>query len=193
MIKAVIFDCFGVLTTDNWQKFLNSLPDGADMESAREAHRAYDKGILSKSEAAAQIQAATGESFTEIDDASAEETVKNAPLLEYIRLLHEKGYKTSVLSNVASNWIRDQLLTLEEQAYFDDFVLSHEVGIIKPDPRVFELAAERLGVGLGEAVLIDDKESYCTAARELGMQAVWYQDYKQMKGELEQLLTDAKG
>ncbi|HXR50456.1 MAG TPA: HAD family phosphatase [Verrucomicrobiae bacterium] len=192
MIKAVIFDCFGVLTTDNWQKFLSSLPEEADLESAREAHRAYDKGLLSKQEAAEQIQAATGKSFTEIDDASNDEIVKNTPLLEYVRELHQEGYKTSILSNVASNWIREQLLTPDEQAYFDDFLLSHEVGLTKPDPRMFKLAAERLDIELQKAVLVDDKESYCTAARELGMQVVWYQDFKQMKAELKQLLADAK-
>src|SRR4051812_13725982 len=154
MIKAIIFDCFGVLTADNWQEFLSGLPPDADIEKARQVHRAYDRGELSKVEASEQIREATAQNFVEIDDVEVEGVPKNTRLLMLAKELHDNGYKTSILSNVASNWVRDQFLTTEERAFFDDFVFSHEVGMIKPDPDIFALAVKRLGVQPEESILI---------------------------------------
>jgi hypothetical protein len=61
MIKAVIFDCFGVLATDKWGAFVDSLPDDADLEAARQAHREYSAGFIDKDEVGARIREATGE------------------------------------------------------------------------------------------------------------------------------------
>ena len=189
MIKAIIFDCFGVLATDTWQAFLDSLPKGVDKQRARDARRAYDAGMLSKEEAAAEISAATGKHFAELDERADTEPAKNIALLKYVEHLRGQGYKTGILSNVASNWLRDTFLSADEQSLFDDFVLSYEVGLVKPDLRMFTIAAERLGMAVEEVVLVDDKERYCTTARELGMQAVCYQNLPQLKRELEKILS----
>jgi putative hydrolase of the HAD superfamily len=85
------------------------------------------------------------------------EIVKNDVLLDYIREL-KKSYKIGMLSNVANNWIRDYFLTEDEQALFDEMIMSFEVGMTKPDPRIFLLACDRLRVGPHEAVLVDDVE-----------------------------------
>jgi len=188
MIKAIIFDCFGVLATDTWKAFVDSLPDGADVEAARQAHREYDAGFIDKSEVGERIKAATGKEFLELEDAQGG-PVKNAGLLTYISELHDRGMKLSILSNVGSNWIREQFLAPEERALFDDFVLSYEVGMLKPDERMFELAAERLEVAMDEVVMVDDKERYCTAAQETGMQAIQFDSLTQFKADLEKLLA----
>jgi putative hydrolase of the HAD superfamily len=189
MIQAVIFDCFGVLTTDTWRVFMESLPPEADAEATRQAHRAYNSGLLSKQACTERIQAATGgQIFTELDDTVAGDMTKNKQLLEYIGNLHSRGFKISILSNVGSNWIREQLLTPEEQAWIDDFVFSYEVHLIKPDERMYRLACDRLNVQPAEALFVDDKEPYCAAARTVGLQAVCYQDFAQTKRDIEQSL-----
>lgn len=188
MIKAVIFDCFGVLTTARWHAFIDTLPDNVDIEAARVVHRAYDAGIISKEASAAQIEEITGRTFTEIDDIASEEVVKNSALIEYISQLKERGYKIGLLSNIASNWIRDSFLTTQEQALFDTMVMSFEVGIIKPNQRIFEIACERLEIEPKEAVMVDDIDRYCIAAETIGMKAVMYRDFKQAKQEIERLL-----
>ncbi len=75
----------------------------------------------------------------------------------------------------------DRLHTLfspEQIAMFDDVVLSYHVGMAKPDPRVYRLAAERLGVDPSECLFVDDKEVYCAAARDVGMSAIKYRDFE---------------
>lgn len=71
MIKAIIFDCFGVLTTDTWNAFLDQLPEGVDIQAARAVHRTYDAGLITKADCNRQIKAITGQIFTELEDMQA--------------------------------------------------------------------------------------------------------------------------
>ncbi len=187
MIKAVIFDCFGVLTTDTWLAFLDNLPGGANIEAAHDLHRAYNAGLISNTEFLEGMQKTIGQTPPQVEDKLANETVKNTALLDYICEL-KKDYKIGLLSNVANSWITDALLTTEEQALFDSMIFSYQVGMTKPDPRIFILACQRLGVSTDEAVLVDDIERYCNAAKAEGLQAIPYQNLHQLKQQLEKLL-----
>lgn len=190
MVRAVIFDCFGVLTTDTWLAFLDSLPDTVDIEAARKLNRAHNMGLIPDEEFLSGIKEITGRDGTEIEERLAHEVTKNTRLLEYIADLRKRGYRTGMISNIATNWIRKSFLTLEEQELFDEMIMSFEVGIAKPDPRMFMLACERLRVAPHEVVLVDDIARYCEAAQGEGLQAIVYKDFKQMKIELEKLLAE---
>src|SRR5690606_31310012 len=98
-------------------------------------------------------------------------------------------YKIGLLSNIATPWITDTFLTPEEQQLFDAMVFSYEVGMTKPDPRIFALTCKRLGVNPNQAVMVDDIERYCEAAKMEGMKAVVYKDFKQCKRDLEEILS----
>lgn len=187
-IKAVVFDCFGVLAADSWEVFLDELPVSADTAKAREIRHAYDAGIISKTDFEDQIKIATGQVFVGVEDGGAK-VIKNYKLLNYIRDLRLRGYKIGILSNVASNWLRESFLNYNEQALFDDFVLSYEIGLIKPDPQVFKLSAKRLKVPISSIVLVDDKTAYCLAAQNVGMSTVLYQSFKQCRQDLELILN----
>lgn len=187
MIRAVMFDCFGVLTTDTWHAFLDSLPSSADVEQARALNRAFDAGTISREDYLKGVEEATGASPPDIEKMYGGEVVKNEALLGYIRELKPR-YRIGIISNISSNWIREQLLTPEEQELFDAMVFSYEVGMTKPDPRMFTLALERLRATPEEAVLVDDIDRYVRAAREMGMHGVVYQNMEQMKAELRSVL-----
>ena len=190
MIKAIIFDCFGVLATDTWRAFLDALPEGIDIKKAHELNHAVDAGLITQQEFLAGIKRITGSEPPDIEQMQRGEIAKNAQLLDYIKEL-KKQYKIGILSNISSNWIRDYFLTPEEQKLFDVMVFSFEVGMTKPDPRIFWLSAERLGSQLHETVLIDDIERYCQAARDEGMQAITYENLQQLKADLTVLLSHA--
>lgn len=188
-MKAVIFDCFGVLTTDTWRAFVDSLPPEADVQRARELNRQYGKGLLTHDQFLGRVFEATGHSPQEVDKLLDNEVTKNTALLAYIKELRQRSLKIGLLSNVASNWITSSFLTVEEQALFDDMVFSYKVGMAKPEQLVFSLSCERLGVQPAEAIFIDDIASYCEAAEQLGLKAIVYQDFDQFKAELELLLS----
>lgn len=191
MIRAIIFDCFGVLTTDLWRAFCDSLPEGEGLERAHELNHAFDRGFISLEEYQDGVEEATGHRPPDIDAMASGFINKNEPLLTKIRSLREQGYKIGLLSNISDDWIRSHFLTPDEQELFDSMIFSYEVGMTKPNEDIYKLIAERLGVDTSEAVLIDDVPSYCEAAGFAGMQAICYGSLKQCLDELDALLSQS--
>lgn len=185
MIKAIIFDCFGVLTEDSWHAFRIGLPESLQ-EPASRLNQQYCRAEISKQAFLQSVAQLTNHSTEEIKQLIDNESNKNHQLLDYIKTLRHE-YRIGLLSNVASNWIREYLLTPSEQDLFDAFVFSYEVGITKPDKRIFSLACQKLGVKTGEAIMVDDIDHYCVAAREAGMHTIHYVSFEQFRNELQKL------
>lgn len=70
---------------------------------------------------------------------------------------------------------------------FDDRVLSYEVGLLKPDPAMFELTLRKCGLEAGRTVFIDDLSANVEAARRLDIQAIQCHDAGQVRAELTKL------
>ncbi|WP_158882331.1 HAD family hydrolase [Amycolatopsis anabasis] len=80
---------------------------------------------------------------------------------------HEQGLAVGVLSNIAFD-IRPAFTSRGLDSYVDAFVLSFEVGAIKPQPEIFRLAIDRLGVPAEETLMVGDSEEADGGARALG-------------------------
>jgi putative hydrolase of the HAD superfamily len=109
-------------------------------------------------------------------------------LLDYIRHIHSR-YRTGLLSNAFSDlrdWLSGQV---EIDGLFDEMVISAEVGLVKPDPRIYHLALDRLQVAPEGAVFIDDFARNIEGAHAVGMHAIHFIDPVQARGELEELLA----
>jgi epoxide hydrolase-like predicted phosphatase len=113
---------------------------------------------------------------------------RNQELLDYAESLRTR-YKIGLLSNLGGDMMDGFFAPAEREKFFDTVVLSGEVRMAKPDPEIFELTCERLGVEPAEAVMVDDVAGNCEAARSVGMGAVCYEHFAQMKTELETLLA----
>ena len=99
------------------------------------------------------------------------------PNLELARALGG-SYKLSILSN-ADLTLRDRLeREMHIHHLFDDIVCSAEVGMAKPEPGIYTIAARRLGVAPAECVFVDDLDTNVEAARSVGMQAVLFRTDK---------------
>lgn len=112
----------------------------------------------------------------------------NWGLLDAIRKLHPT-YKVGLLSNA---W--DDLRHMLHERWnidglFDELIISAEVKMMKPDPRIFHLAVERLGVQPPDAVFIDDIAENVEAARREGLQAIQFRDTQQTMDELNEYLS----
>ncbi len=184
MINTIIFDCFGVLTTDLWKAFVDSLPPDADRELLRELNRQLDTGYIERPEFVRKVYELTGKFPQEVEKLLNNEITKNDALIEEIKKLKTQGYKIGMISNVSSNWIRESLLTRDEQELFDDMVFSFEVQLAKPDSRIFELACSRLDIEPADAIFIDDIERYCAVAESLGMKSIVYTDLSSFRGSI---------
>ena len=89
--------------------------------------------------------------------------------VEVLDTLREQGVKTAVVSNIAFD-IRPAFELAGTEV--DKFVLSYEVGAVKPDPRIFHVALDRLGVAAEDAVMVGDSEENDGAARAVGCEFI---------------------
>jgi putative hydrolase of the HAD superfamily len=108
-------------------------------------------------------------------------------LLEAVHSLHA-CYRTGIISNALSEarpLIEDRWGMTE---VFDAIILSCEVGLMKPDARIYQRALQALDVQPGEAVFVDDFMHNVEGARAVGMHAIHFHNPKQTLQELEQLL-----
>ena len=70
---------------------------------------------------------------------------------------------------------------------FDAHVLSHEIGLLKPDPAIFQHALRTSGLTAARTVFLDDIAPNAEAARHVGMQAIHYHNPDQARAELTKL------
>ncbi len=113
----------------------------------------------------------------------------NEPMIGYMRELRGRGYRLAICTNNVREWEQRWRAMLPVDEIFDVVVDSAFVGTRKPEPRIYELTLEALGVDPGAALLIDDIEANCTGARELGIQAVWFQSAEQAIADTEAALA----
>ena len=108
-------------------------------------------------------------------------------LIRFIRT-RTNGTKMGLLSNGWSSTRR----FLEERWHiaeiFDDIIISAEVGLAKPDRRIYQLALDRLGVEAEQTIFIDDFIENLEGARELGIHGIHFQDPQTVMEELQDLL-----
>lgn len=170
MIRGIIFDCFGVLYGGSLSLLVSLAPAGRGQEVI-EINSQKDYGFISYQEYLNQVGDIIGKDAGEVDEIIRKKHVRNNDLLEFVASL--KGqYKVAMLSNIGETVI-EQLFTKDEQSQlFDAVVLSHNEGLAKPNPAIFTLTAERLGLPAGECVMIDDVESNCDGAEIAGMQSI---------------------
>lgn len=190
MIKAVIFDCFGVLVGRGFDETYR-LAGGdpvKDREFIADVLGEANLGHISQDEFHERMTSQLGISLEEYEAAVAKAEQPNEELIEYINGLHEK-YGTAVLSNVNKGVLERKIDSDILASHFDALILSGELGVAKPDPQIYELAAGKLGVEPSECVFTDDHQHYCEGAEAVGMKSILYKDFGQFKADLEQMLA----
>lgn len=111
-------------------------------------------------------------------------------MLELVQELEGRS-QMAILSNTsAMHWpmIRELPVVDRLIKFGAPCILSHEVGAMKPDARMYHVVLERLGTTAGACVYIDDIAAYVEAAQDLGMQGVVYDCRTQSVEELRQAL-----
>jgi putative hydrolase of the HAD superfamily len=112
----------------------------------------------------------------------------NEAMIGYMRRLRERGYKLAICTNNVREWAQRWRAMLPVDEIFEVVVDSAFVGARKPEPRIYELTLEALGVDAGVALLIDDIEANCDGARAVGIEAVWFESTEQAIADVEAAL-----
>jgi glucose-1-phosphatase len=197
-VKAIIFDLGGVLLRTADFSPRERLAARLGMSRAQledfifggESGVRAQKGEITVNEHWENLQHqlnCTRQEFTLILDEFFGQDQLDGELMGYVRGLHQT-YKTALLSNA---WDDLRQVIAEKWQFedaFDAIIISAEVGVAKPDPRIFHLTLDRLGVNASGAVFVDDMAENIGAARSVGMNAIQFKTAAQVKWDIEQLL-----
>jgi putative hydrolase of the HAD superfamily len=186
-IKAIIFDCFGVLVSSGRVNMYRDYPMlHAEID---DLERQMDYGMASRQQFNDSVSELTGLSVDEIERRYWSIYARNELVIDWANQLKTSGeYKVGVLSNVGRGFISDFLPEIDRGDLFDSVILSSSVGMIKPDPAIFELAAKQLNVLTYECVMIDDLPPNIDAAQFAGMKGIVFGSLNQAKSDLRELL-----
>jgi 2-haloacid dehalogenase len=192
---AVVFDLGGVLIDWNPRHLYRKLfaGDQAGMEHflatvcTQEWHRHHDSG-RSFAEGARLLKAIHPDKAELIDAFGARQAEMIAgPIaegVEILRALHQQGIPLYALSNWPAEVFPDVCRRFDFLGWFRGILISGEVGVIKPDPRIYALLLERFGLDPQRTVYIDDVEANVAAARPFGINAIRFTTATALRNEL---------
>ena len=194
--RALIVDFGGVLTTSVWPAFSAFCeaeglePDTVrtlfrDRPEALALLRRLETGEIEPEEFEPAFGALLG--IDETDGLIGRLFAALRPddeMIGAIRAAHAAGVRTGLISNSWGPGIYERAPI----GLFDATVISGEVGLHKPQPEIYLLACERLGVDPAEAIFVDDLRENCTGAEAVGMIAVLHRDTVRTIERLEELL-----
>lgn len=109
-------------------------------------------------------------------------------LVETLRRL-QKDYQVGLISNAWSG-LRAYIESQQFDDAFHHMVISAEIGMAKPDERIYRHALEKFGVAAEESVFVDDFIENIEACRAIGMHGIHFRTAEQALGELEKILAN---
>jgi putative hydrolase of the HAD superfamily len=193
---AVLFDFGGVLTTPVWDSFSAFCRDeGLDPDTVKNLFRkdpealqdlrGLETGDLTEEEFERKFGARLGlDNHERLIDSMFSGMKPMESMVHAVRELRASPLKTGLVSNSWSVDHYDRGLLAE---LFDDAVISAEVGMHKPQPEIYLLAAERLGVAPEVCLFVDDLRENCEGAEAVGMAAIRHREPAETIARLQEL------
>ena len=174
MIKAVVFDCFGVLYGGTMQVQIAACPLENQAELI-DMGKQNDYGFLDFEDYTANVARLLRITPEQVKALFHDRHVRNEPLFDFIHTLRSRGVKIGLLTNAGRD-MPGAFFSAQELngGIFDAYIVSSEQGIIKPNPAIFSLMAEKLGITAGECVMVDDMSENCEGAEVAGMQSIQF-------------------
>ena len=194
--RGLLVDWGGVMTTNLFTSF-GSFCEGEGIDhdaiwrsfredpDARQLLIGLETGAVEEAEFEPRFAARLGVTATGLIDRMFAGSSLDHGMVDAVAAARRAGVRTGLISNSWGTRRYDRKLLA---ALFDGIVISGEEGMRKPDPRMYELGAERIGVEPTACVFVDDLPFNLTPAAELGMATIHHVGAAETIPELEQLL-----
>jgi putative hydrolase of the HAD superfamily len=188
-IKVFLFDAAGVLFEKNLavgEALENELglSKEAQLPIWNELHRKLSSGKLSVKDffnKLSELFDIEPENIRDVFVQSFEDSFKPMPgMEELLAKLKSKGNKLAVLSDTTPLF-NESRKKFDIYKYFDKVFLSYEIGALKPDSKMYETVIKDYKLEPSDFLFIDDQEKNVLAARQLGMQAVVFENTNQLE------------
>jgi epoxide hydrolase-like predicted phosphatase len=192
-ITTIFFDVGGVMVVDYVDHKVLDLAEKYDkdpdlMLHLRKKYRVLaDMGQISDKEFWQKVLETVNVTAVEDDwkFESYEEKIEGG--IEIAEQLKQQGYRIAVLSNDSKQSSDYRRQKYNFDSLFDDAIFSYQYGIIKPEPKLFEIALKKLKVAPDQSVFIDDRLENITASERIGIHSILFKNSKQLIGELGRL------
>ncbi len=199
MIKAVFFDLGGVIIRTEFQAPRQALADRLGMEYEDLVKLVFDSpsgirashGEITDKEHWAEVTKRLRRQAAETETIRGEffaGDVVDRGIVAFLRSLRP-DYFVGLISNAWPD-LRDYITSLKFADAFDAMVISGEVGVMKPEARIYRIALEQAGVSPDEAVFVDDFYENIEGCRAVGMHGIHFQDPQEAMTELRNLLNE---
>jgi putative hydrolase of the HAD superfamily len=196
-VKGLLIDFGGVLTTNVFDSFKafcreEGLPEDSVKQLFRERGeglsllRRLERGELSAEEFSQQFAPLLGVSPDNLVERLFGGIRPDEAMLDAVRRSRAAGIRTGLISNSWGDGLAYEPALLDE--LFDAVVISGDVGMHKPEPEIFHLGAERIGVAPEHCVFVDDLSENCVGAEAVGMKAILHRGPERTLPQLEELL-----
>jgi putative hydrolase of the HAD superfamily len=180
-VKGLLVDFGGVLTTNVFDSFKQfSRAEGLREDAVKQIFRERGEGLalLRRLERGEITAAEFSDGFAPLLAVEADGLVErlfagvvpDEAMIDGVRQARAAGIRTGLISNSWGEGLAYDPALMRE--LFDVVVISGEVGLHKPEPEIFRLAAHRLGVVPQECVFVDDLRENCAGAEAVGMTAI---------------------
>ena len=199
-IKAVFFDLGGVILRTEYQAPRQRLAESFGMD-----YDEIDKIVFGGGSNGSGDRAVVGEiteeehwlnvmkllkqpasEYERIRDEFFGGDVIDHEILDFLRSIKPK-YKVGLISNAWSG-LRDYIIREKFDDVFDHMIISAEVGVAKPEAKIYHIALEQLQVQAEEAVFVDDFIENIEACEELGMEGIHFKNSESAIQQLKELL-----
>lgn len=193
MIKAVLFDFDGVLTTDatGSQSICNYIckETGVDKELFKSEYRKYNDGLLygklKHEDIWDKVCDGIGKKISiDILKASFINTPINYEMLDLVKEIKARAYKTAMVTDNKADRIEKIANYFNMNSIFDAIVVSANIGSGKDSKEIFLQTIEKLEVDAAECVFIDNQKKNLIIPKELGMETIFYNHIKKNTGEV---------
>ena len=202
MINTVIFDVGNVLVDFDWEGFIHRMFPGREDLIAELDVAVWGSGRWDRLDAGddpeevlASIIAYSPKHEAELRKvfANVGDTLRKREATPiWLKDLKSRGYRLLYLSNYSHYVMNCNPDVLDFLPLMDGGIFSCDVKLIKPDPRIYAVLAEKYNLNTSECVFIDDLERNVIAAREFGFNAIQFGTLKQAQRDLEALLQEGQ-
>lgn len=174
-MKAVILDMFEVILKQSGEEFYSYVQETFPALTQAEIYAVWDRADMGEISSLEVWRELGFQGDIEKREREFLDTLEvNQGFYEFAARAREQQYSLAILSNDSSRWSRYIRDKFDLNRYFDVIHISGDLKMKKPDLRIFELTARKLGVPAGDCVYVDDRRKNLAAARAVGMVAVLF-------------------
>ncbi len=174
-MKAIILDMFGVILKQSGEEFYSYVQETFPALTQAEIYAVWDRADMGEISSLEVWRELGFQGDIEKREREFLDTLEvNQGFYEFAERARAQQYRLAILSNDSSRWSRYIRDKFDLNRYFDVIHISGDLKMKKPDLRIFEFTARKLGMPAGDCVYVDDRRKNLAAARAVGMDAVLF-------------------